>query len=79
MATTLHLKNDFDVLQVWLHPFFFARFVSTALFTASLRRPVRKAGELDESEFFASGTPPTWKILPSGPEEMTITAEFNST
>ena len=44
MSTALRLKNDFDVLIVRLHPFFFARLVSTVLSTASLRRPVRKAG-----------------------------------
>jgi len=44
MAPALRLKNDFDVLQVRLHPFFFARLVSTGLFTVSLRRLVRKAG-----------------------------------
>jgi hypothetical protein len=40
----LRSKNDFDVLVVRLHPFFFSRLVSTRLSTASLRRPVRNAG-----------------------------------
>ena len=44
MSPALRLKNDFDVLIVRLHPFFFARLVSTGLSTASLRRPVRNAG-----------------------------------
>jgi len=45
MPPALRLKNDFDELMVRLHPFSFARLVSTGLSTASLRRPVRNAGE----------------------------------
>ena len=45
MAPALRLKNDFDVLQVRLHPFFFARLVSMSVSAASLRRSVRKAGQ----------------------------------
>jgi len=44
MASALRLENGFDVLPVRLHPFFFARLVSIALSTTSLRRPVRNAG-----------------------------------
>jgi hypothetical protein len=44
MPTVLRLKNDLDVLQVCLRPFFCTRLVFMELSTVSRRRSVRNPG-----------------------------------